>query len=83
MFDRLRRSYGETASLGDRPGQLFTGDESDDLTSFLQLSALFGWGGYLLTEADQLNAFFSHHEYIDLFAHDHLRIEQLRDRLPT
>ncbi len=29
---------------------------------------LNGWGGYLLTEADHANAFFSHDEYVDFFA---------------
>ncbi len=27
-----------------------------------------GWGGYILTQADYVNAFFSHDEYIDFFA---------------
>ena len=29
---------------------------------------LNGWGGYVLTQADYVNAFFSHDEYIDFFA---------------
>jgi hypothetical protein len=29
---------------------------------------LNGWGGYILTQAHYLNAFFSHDEYIDFFA---------------
>jgi hypothetical protein len=60
---------------------VFSSDKVDDLTSFLQLSALFGWGGYPLTEADQINAFFSHEEYIDFIARRQWQIEQLRDRL--
>ena len=28
---------------------------------------LNGWGGYVLTHADYVNAFFSHDEYIDFF----------------
>jgi hypothetical protein len=39
-----------------------------DLTSFLQIAMLNGWGGYVLTQAEYLNAFFSHDEYIDFFA---------------
>jgi hypothetical protein len=32
---------------------------------------LNGWGGYILTQADYVNAFFSHDEFIDFFAeHD-------------
>jgi hypothetical protein len=29
---------------------------------------LNGWGGYVLTEMDYVNAFFSHDEFIDFFA---------------
>ena len=29
---------------------------------------LNGWGGYILTQANYVNAFFSHDEYIDFFA---------------
>ena len=29
---------------------------------------LNGWGGYVLTQANYVNAFFSHDEYIDFFA---------------
>jgi hypothetical protein len=29
---------------------------------------LNGWGGYILTQADYVNAFFSHDEYLDFFA---------------
>jgi hypothetical protein len=49
---------------------LFLEHEAEDLASFLQLSMLNGWGGYVLTEANYVNAFFSHDEYIDFFAED-------------
>jgi hypothetical protein len=52
------------------PGHLFDADEVDHLTSFLHLSMLFGWGGYLLTESNKANAFFSHDEYIDIDSDD-------------
>ena len=29
---------------------------------------LNGWGGYILSQADYVNAFFSHDEYINFFA---------------
>jgi hypothetical protein len=83
LFDRLRRSYGESASLQERPGHLFSSSEIDDLTTILQLSALFGWGGYLLSEANSVNCFFSHDEFIEFFAHERRQIEKLRDRLAT
>jgi hypothetical protein len=42
--------------------------EAEDLASFLQIAMLNGWGGYVLTHANYMNAFFSHDEYIDFFA---------------
>ena len=61
---KLRRR--STAPRGTR--HLFLGHEAEDLASFLQVAILNGWGGYILTQADYVNAFFSHDEYIDFFA---------------
>jgi hypothetical protein len=68
LYYKLRRSYGDNRLLHDAPGHLFAEEEVEDLASFLQLSILNGWGGYILTEANYANAFFSHDEYIDFFA---------------
>jgi len=68
LYYKLRQSYGDLRLLHEAPGHLFLGHESEDLTSFLQIAMLNGWGGYVLTQADYLNAFFSHDEYIDFFA---------------
>ncbi len=68
LYYKLRQSYGDLRLLHEAPGHLFLGHESEDLTSFLQVAMLNGWGGYILTQADYLNAFFSHDEYIDFFA---------------
>jgi len=64
----VRQTYGDNRLLHDAPGHLFLEYEAQDLASFLQLSMLNGWGGYVLTEANYVNAFFSHDEYIDFFA---------------
>ena len=53
--------------LHEAPGHLFLEHESEDLASF-SIAMLNGWGGYLLTQADYVNVFFSHDEYIDFFA---------------
>ena len=58
LYYKLRRSYGDLRLLHEAPGHLFLGHESEDLTSFLQIAMLNGWGGYILTQADYLNAFF-------------------------
>jgi hypothetical protein len=68
LYYKLRQSYGDPRLLHEMPGHLFLGHESEDLASFLQVAMLNGWGGYILTQADYVNAFFSHDEYIDFFA---------------
>jgi hypothetical protein len=68
LYYKLRHSYGDSRLLQDAPGHLFLEHEVEDLASVLQVSMLNGWGGYLLTEANYVNVFFSHDEYIDFFA---------------
>jgi len=68
LYYKLRQTYDDNRLLHDAPGHLFLEYEAQDLASFLQLSMLNGWGGYVLTEANYVNAFFSHDEYIDFFA---------------
>ena len=78
LYYRLRQSYGDQRLLWEAPGHLFLGHESEDLASFLQLSMLNGWGGYLLTGIDHVNAFFSHDEFIDFFAADESNLQAIR-----
>jgi hypothetical protein len=68
LYYKLRHSYGDLRLLHEAPGHLFLEHESVDLASFLQIAMLNGWGGYILTQADYVNAFFSHDEYIKFFA---------------
>ncbi len=68
LYYKLRTSYGDHHLLHEAPGHLFLEHEAEDLASFLQLAMLNGWGGYVLTQADYANAFFSHDEYIDFYA---------------
>jgi hypothetical protein len=42
---------------------------------------LNGWGGYVLTEADYVNAFFSHNEYIAFFAEIDSDLAEVRKEL--
>ena len=78
LYYKLRQSYGDHRLLEEAPGHLFLKHESEDLASFLQLAILNGWGGYLLTEADFVNAFFSHDEYFDFFAMNHSELANVR-----
>ena len=79
LYYRLRQSYGDQRLLWEAPGHLFLGYESEDLASFLQLSMLNGWGGYVLAQANYVNVFFSHDEYFDFFAENVDLTEFLKD----
>ena len=68
LYYKLRQSYGDGRLLHEAPGHLFLEHESEDLATFLQVSMLNGWGGYVLTGANHVNAFFSHDGYIDFYA---------------
>lgn len=78
LYYRLRQTYGDFQLLQDAPGHLFLEYESEDLSTFLQLAMLSGWGGYVLTEANYVNAFFSHDEYMDLFTSTPENLSDLR-----
>jgi hypothetical protein len=67
LYYSLRHNYADQRLLHEAPGHQFLEYESEDLSSFLQLAMLNGWGGYVLTHANYTNAFFSHDEYIDFF----------------
>jgi len=81
LFYRLRQSYGEHRLLHEAPGHLFLNFEYDDLATFLQVAILNGWGGYVLTEADYVNVFFSHDEYVDFLASDDQNLNVIREML--
>jgi hypothetical protein len=80
LYDLLRASHGEHRLLSEAPGHLFLGYETADLTSLIQLTMINGWGGYLLTEANYVNAFFSHDEYVEFFA-ENTSLEEAREAL--
>ncbi len=48
IFDRFRASYGETRSLIDSPGHLFSGAEFEDMLSFVTLGVLFLWDVFVV-----------------------------------
>ena len=81
LYYRLRQTYGDQSLLQDAPGHLFLEHETNDFASFLQIGILNGWGGYVLTQANYLNAFFSHDEYMDFFVSDDKALDELRTSL--
>jgi hypothetical protein len=78
LYYKLRQSYGDFQLLHDAPGHLFLEHESEDLSTFLQVAMLSGWGGYILTEVNYVNAFFSHDEYIDFYTQNPRNLSELR-----
>ncbi|MES1244437.1 MAG: hypothetical protein ABUT39_22725 [Acidobacteriota bacterium] len=81
LYYKLRQAYQDQRLLHEAPGHLFLEHEAEDLASFLQVAMLNGWGGYLLTQADYVNAFFSHDEYIDFFAEREEALADVRTEL--
>jgi hypothetical protein len=79
LYYKLRQSYSDQRLLHEAPGHLFLEHEAEDLASFLQLAITNGWGGYILTEADYVNAFFSHDEFIDFFAKEEANLAEVRE----
>jgi hypothetical protein len=64
-------------------GTLLSQAQTEDLVSFLQLAMLNGWGGYILAEADYMNAFFSHDEYVDFYSQDEASFTSMREAFPS
>jgi hypothetical protein len=81
LYYRLRQSYGDPKLLQEAPGHLFLDYETEDLASFLHLAMLNGWGGYVLTQANYVNLFFSHDEYIRFFADEVSNLAEIREAL--
>jgi hypothetical protein len=84
LYHTLRESRGDHRLLHEAPGHLFLDYESEELASFLQISMLNGWDGYVLTGADYVNVFFSHDEFIDFYARRDTELDDIRKVLgPT
>jgi hypothetical protein len=81
LYYKLRQSYNDFRLLQEAPGHLFLEYEAEDLASFLQLSMLNGWGGYLLTGANYVNVFFSHDEYLRFYSTEESNLAEVRKAL--
>src|SRR5689334_10764800 len=49
VFERFRKSYGESRPLIEAPGQLFDRTELEDACSFVTIALLFLWDCYVVT----------------------------------
>lgn len=67
LYYKLRHTYGDLRLLREAPGHLFLAHEAEDLATFFEVAMLNGWGGYLLSQASEVDVFFSHDEYMDFF----------------
>jgi len=83
LYYKLRQSYSDRRLLHEAPGHLFLEHEAEELASFLQVAMLNGWGGYVLTDLNYVNAFFSHDEYIDFFSDRDENLADIRKELGT
>jgi hypothetical protein len=81
LYYRVRQSYGDQRLLHEAPGHLFLAHEVEDLTTFLHLSMLFGWGGFVLPQARYVRVFFSHDEFVELHADDAANLESVKQEL--
>ena len=81
LYYKLRQTYGDQRLLSEAPGHLFLEYETEDMASFLQVAMLNGWGGYILTGANYVNAFFSQDEFIDFFGDENANLEEVRAAL--
>ncbi len=79
LYYKLRQTYGDMKLLHEAPGHLFLDYEAEDLTLFLQVSMLNGWGGYVLTGANYVNVFFSHDTFMDFYAEDEKNLAEARE----
>ncbi len=82
LYYTLRQAGHDKRLLHEAPGHLFSNDEMDNLASFLQVSMLNGWGGYLLTEVHHVDVFFSHDEFLKFFAKQAQDLQSIEE-LPT
>jgi hypothetical protein len=80
LYYKLRQGYEDRRLLQEAPGHLFLEHESEDLASFVQVAMLNGWGGYILTHANYVNAFFSHDEYIEFFDRQGNHLAEIREQ---
>jgi hypothetical protein len=82
LYYRLRQSYADMRLLDEAPGHLFLEHENEDLATFLQFAILNGWDAYLLTQADYVNLFFSHDEFIEFYSRNESTLLEVREAFP-
>jgi hypothetical protein len=72
LYYKLRGSYGDLRSLSEAPAHRFLGFERADLTSFLQLTLDFRWGGHLISAPSWVVVHISHDGWMVIEAENRL-----------
>ena len=63
IFDRLRASYGEMASVKEVPAHVFSAVDYEDAVSFATLTVLFLWDVFLVSPGGRPMLHYSHDEH--------------------
>jgi hypothetical protein len=64
LYQRLRAAYGGTGELYEAPAHFFAANEIVDLESFVHVTLLFGWGGYVIPNPPTTYLFISHDGWV-------------------
>ena len=81
LIGTLRTAHGESRPLIEAPALQFGHSDDDAAFSFFILGALFLWDCYLLSPSGQSGTFFSHDEFLRVFARGHDALSGLERRL--
>ncbi|MFZ0932524.1 MAG: hypothetical protein WAN11_28250 [Syntrophobacteraceae bacterium] len=68
LFLGFRKSLGETSSLYEKPGHLFSGDDIETVASLLSIVLYFFWGAVLIPASKKYSVKISHDEVVTILA---------------
>lgn len=77
LFHHLRNSYGERASVKERPCHCFSSNESDIALDFVYLFVLFSWDFYIFSAPSRDLIFLSHDGYVRIHSTERLPASRL------
>lgn len=81
IVQQMRLGKGETKSLQERPGHLFSSQELFEMHSYLVIPMLFAWDAFLIPEGKDYFLFVSHDGVVGVVSRTQLTSEQLYQRV--
>lgn len=81
MLKQMRSGHGESATLSEKPGQLFGAEELYEAHSFLLLPILFGWDALWVPDAADYVVSISHHGTATVVSRNRATHDELRSRM--